>query len=87
MLNTPIPPQNLDSDTETTSDVRCLPDFVAEESLFLFPPPFPAWHLTLGPPTVSAHSVTSIQAGPRTFFVSPTFIFPIAKTSTLYFLN
>ena len=86
MLSAPCQPltQNLASNTETTSDVWCLSDFVVEESFFL--PPFPACPLTLGPWTVSAYGVTSSQAGPRTLFGSPTFIFPIAKTSVVYSL-
>ena len=49
MLSAPCQPltQNLASNTETTSDVWCLSDFVVEESFFL--PPFPACPLTLGP--------------------------------------
>lgn len=56
---------------------------------FLIPPAFFSCLASdpVGPQTVLTPSITSIQAGPRTFFGLPTFIFPIAKPSTLYFLS
>lgn len=51
-------------------------------NFFFFYPFFPCLASgSVGLHTVSAHSVTNIQAGPRTFFGLPTLIFTTAKSS------